>query len=358
MGQCVRFRDRADFHVFAASWIGGMLVFARRTPHWYADVMQEDRLVEWSTAVIFLIAGATYLRRALKHRRLFDGLVGLFLVFVAGEEISWGQRLLGFVPPSPFLAHNTQQELTLHNFADVFGKPKWILAAVLVAYGVLLPASQRWTAMRAAATRVGATIPSRDLVPWYVICAALLVWYPVEFTGEWVELLSSTVFLAAAELRGAGFWLRCAAGFGAAGGIMLATGALRGDVRHIACARLEASALLHDIVPGRAANPSLAEPEELDKRLLSAADDGYLDFVMLDSLNRVRCPGEPQEDAVARREYGVDPWGTAYWLRTRSDTVGGVGLEVYSFGPNRRRDDNGSDSGGSDDVIMSGRYVP
>ncbi len=354
----MRFRDRADFHVFAASWIGGMLVFARRTPHWYADAMQEDRLVEWSTAVIFLIAGATYLRRALKHRRLFDGLVALFLIFVAGEEISWGQRLLGFVPPTPFLAHNAQQELTLHNFAGVFGKPKWILASALVAYGVLLPLSQRWAAMRAAATRAGATIPPGDLTPWYLICVALLVWYPVEFTGEWVELLSSTVFLAAAELRGVVFWLRCAGGVVAAGAIMLATGAARGDERHIACARLETSALLHDIVPGRAANPSLAEPEELDKRLLSAADDGYLDFAMLDSLSRVRCADQSQEDAAARRRYVVDPWGTAYWLRTRSDTVGRVGLEVYSFGPNRRRDEGSPGNSRSDDVVAAGRYVP
>ncbi len=118
------------------------------------------------------------------------------------------------------------------------------------------------------------------------------------------------------------------------------------------------SALLHDIVPGRAANPRLAEPGELDKRLLSAADDGYLDFVMLDSLNRVRCSDESPDDATVRRRYVVDPWGNAYWLRTSSDTAVGVPLEVYSFGPNRRRDERSPGNSRSDDVVAAGRYVP
>jgi hypothetical protein len=43
---------------------------------------------------------------------------------------------------------------------------------------------------------------------------------------------------------------------------------------------------------------------------------------------------------TARRRYAIDPWGTAYWIRY---TSGGKRLTVYSFGPNRRRDEGGDD---------------
>lgn len=354
----MRFPARVAHHGFAAIWVAGMLLFASQASGRYAEAMQEDRLVEWTTAIVYAIAGAVHLRRGFRQRRLFDGLVGAFCLFVAGEEVSWGQRLLGFMPPAPFLAHNTQQELTLHNFADFFGKPKWVLAAALIAYGVLLPVSQKLVSVRSVAARVGATAPANDLVFWFGLCAALLVWYPVEFTGEWVELLSSTLFLAAGGLHGARFWSASVIGLVAAGALVVVPRHARDDAARTACARLEVAALLHDLIVGRAANASLVEFKEVDKRILSAADGGYLDFALIDSLDLVRCSGDSHSDAAARREYAVDPWGSAYWLRTRLEASSGLRLDVYSFGPNRRRDDDLARRGKGDDIIAAGRYVP
>ncbi len=42
-------------------------------------------------------------------------LAGIGLVFVAGEEISWGQRIIGFATPDYLLDNNIQEELNLHN---------------------------------------------------------------------------------------------------------------------------------------------------------------------------------------------------------------------------------------------------
>ena len=40
------------------------------------------------------------------------------MVFAAGEEISWGQRIFGFATPD-FLMHlNEQKEFTVHNIAN------------------------------------------------------------------------------------------------------------------------------------------------------------------------------------------------------------------------------------------------
>lgn len=47
----------------------------------------------------------------------------LYLLFAAGaffvgmEEISWGQRILGFQEPEFWTKHNVQSEFTFHNFA-------------------------------------------------------------------------------------------------------------------------------------------------------------------------------------------------------------------------------------------------
>lgn len=46
--------------------------------------------------------------------------VGFFVV--AGEEISWGQRIFGFKTPENYAKMNTQHELTLHNYGPIFGK--------------------------------------------------------------------------------------------------------------------------------------------------------------------------------------------------------------------------------------------
>ncbi len=52
-----------------------------------------------------------------KHLRRRWALLALAVVFAfgAGEEISWGQRLLGFATPDAVEAVNVQGEFTLHN---------------------------------------------------------------------------------------------------------------------------------------------------------------------------------------------------------------------------------------------------
>lgn len=176
--------------------------------------MREDRLVEWSSATIFFAAFALRARAALRTRRPFDGLVALFCLFVAGEEISWGQRLIGFESPAFFLDHNRQEETTLHNFADVFGKPKWTLVAMLSGFGLVLPATAATSAGAHTLKRIGLTAPPPQLAWWFGACVALLLWYPLRFTGEWVELLASGMFLASSPsgLRAAAGALAVAAG--------------------------------------------------------------------------------------------------------------------------------------------------
>ena len=79
----------------------------------------EDSWVENSTALLFgltaaLLAAAAAAGKGAPSRWLYIGGALLF-AFVAGEEISWGQRLFGFETPDALRAINTQNEFNIHN---------------------------------------------------------------------------------------------------------------------------------------------------------------------------------------------------------------------------------------------------
>jgi hypothetical protein len=354
-------RDRAPAravvaltYVLAAAWVCGIFAFAYYAPERYEAAMQEDRPVEWATVVLFLAAAAVRLRAAVRQRHAFDFLVALFCVFVAGEEFSWGQRLVGFTPPDAFLERNTQQEFNVHNFADVFGRPKWVLMMALTGYGLVLPALWLVRPIRRLMERVGAAAPPLVLAPLFAAAIGLLYWYPFTFTGEWVEALAGTLFLATAPIS-----LRSFGGLLAVTPVvafaMTAVSAMRraADPALVACATAETRALLTAVADSNAATEDLSSGGSVHKRVWTAVQEEYLDPSALDALMSVACRGEDSEDRASRRRYAVDPWGTAYWIDTNRPRGGVRPVVIYSFGPNRRRDGEPGMTTG-DDVTARG----
>lgn len=339
-------RLTAATHALAAAWIVGMLALGAARPGLYAAALQEDRFIEWWTVTLFAAAGVLALRLAWKERRVFDGLVGAFCIFVAGEEFSWGQRLLGLTPPDAFLEHNRQQELTIHNFADVFGEPKWVLIMALAGFGLVIPALAATAAGRRLLARAGATAVRVPAAVWLLVAVVLLWWYPLTLTGEWVEALAGGIFLAtfAATPRGAA--LAAAGGALAAIALTFLSGAPAGTEAERACARAETAALLDDLVYGTAATERLARARSVHKRVFTSIEDGYVRREGMESYGAVVCEGVADD---GRREFALDPWGSAYWLSTEraADTVR---IVVYSFGPDRRR--------GGDDIAAALDFLP
>lgn len=330
-------------HGLALAWIAAMLWFAQAAPDSYYTAMQEDRATEWATAALFACAAAPALGRAWRGRRLGDLLVGAFCIAAAGEEISWGQRLFGFTPPELFLANNIQQEANLHNLVEVFGQPKWTLIAVLAGYGLAAPLLVTHMArVRRLAMRLGFDAPPLALVPWFGTVIAVMVVYPVRFTGEWAEALAGLLFLAAQRLPGRS--LAFALGGVVAVSLSLdaftARAASPGDAR-IACARAEVAALADTL--SRTAQPA----RRTHRRIWSVVRDGDARAGIAAALSAAACDDTSTSPGVRRRAYFVDPWGTAYWLRITGPTGRRV-LEVYSFGPNRRRDPG---TGRGDDIL-------
>lgn len=107
----------------------------------------EDRIFEWAQFACWLVASvasgtmALRLFRARRHSvaLLWTALaLGLFLV--AGEEIAWGQRLLGLETPAVLERVNRQGEITVHNIRGV----RMLFAVVFTAAGLYGAGSAIW----------------------------------------------------------------------------------------------------------------------------------------------------------------------------------------------------------------------
>ena len=83
---------------------------------------EEDGSVEWLTVLGLLLGSAVCITRFLKLRKerswwfltVVLGL-GILMFAAAGEEISWGQRILGIRSSEFFIENNAQGETNFHN---------------------------------------------------------------------------------------------------------------------------------------------------------------------------------------------------------------------------------------------------
>lgn len=111
----------------------GTVVLALAHPELWARVGREDGLVEVTTVFAFLALSAVAATRIIRsHRgaRAPSFVVVLAGIFGAGEEVSWGQRILAREPPAFFATHNVQGETNIHNLLH----PPWdaLLGAILI----------------------------------------------------------------------------------------------------------------------------------------------------------------------------------------------------------------------------------
>ena len=112
--------------------------------------VKEDGIIEYSTAFFLLFGSLISLFlfvKSIKNKRFLITLTSLMffvgLFFVAGEEISWGQRIFQIETTDYFKEKNMQGELNLHNLKIAGLRINLILAKVLsfllVFYLIILP---------------------------------------------------------------------------------------------------------------------------------------------------------------------------------------------------------------------------
>jgi hypothetical protein len=138
-------------------------------------ITAEDSLMESIQLLLLLGAGLIFARLGLmlirggQREGLLCLLVALAIFFVAGEEVAWGQRLLGWETPEKLKAINYQNETTLHNIGPAH---QLSIYAVMLGglYGSIIPLftlSKR--AGRAHSTLRYLLIPPICLVPSFLM---------------------------------------------------------------------------------------------------------------------------------------------------------------------------------------------
>lgn len=168
---------------------------------------KEDGTVEYATSFMLFSIGILQFYRLIylrKYKNLFwrVGVLGFVILFFfgAGEEISWGQRILGIESSEYFVQNNAQQEMNLHNL--IVGGTKinklifsQLLTFVLVIYLLILPILYR----KYGTIKNLMAAFAVPLVRWhhsiaFIIASFALIFIPSSKKWELYELAFAIIF--------------------------------------------------------------------------------------------------------------------------------------------------------------------
>ena len=182
----------------------------------YGVFVNEDGLSEWATfgvLVALVPMGVAVARRLWRLNERSWAL--LFVVaaigafFIAGEEISWGQRIFGLVTPGDLADLNRQGETNIHNIGSVLPFLNLAMFIVAVVAGVM-PFVWRWGARgrhRDISTMI--VVPPLFLASSFLLAAAYRLvryallpeaHYVISRYAEFIELVMFGALLMAAVL--------------------------------------------------------------------------------------------------------------------------------------------------------------
>lgn len=80
-----------------------------------SNLVVEDGFFEYLTAIFFFISSILFFLAYLSKKNNFLLLISIAMFIGAGEEISWGQRIIGFSTPEGIAEINVQDEFNFHN---------------------------------------------------------------------------------------------------------------------------------------------------------------------------------------------------------------------------------------------------
>lgn len=108
--------------------IGGVLYFLLlKNTTLYERIGMEDGVLEWAQFIFYFLSFCLSTLLAFKLRK--DKLIfviylflSLGLLFIALEEISWGERIFGGILPTTLAQRNVQGEINIHNIDSINGK--------------------------------------------------------------------------------------------------------------------------------------------------------------------------------------------------------------------------------------------
>ena len=147
----LRLIDMALMAAIAATLLAAIVISLWDKVFFYEVFAAEDGFFENGTAVFLLLSSLVLFAHVVslwtkgeRKKAMFTAFYGALFFFAAGEEISWGQRIIGWESSQYFLDNNHQAETNVHNMVvggknlakTLFGP---VLTLILLTYLLILP---------------------------------------------------------------------------------------------------------------------------------------------------------------------------------------------------------------------------
>jgi hypothetical protein len=165
-------------------------------PQRIVELAREDGPIEYAGFAGLLLTGIVLAWAAVRRRGAARALcagVGLLFVVAAGEEVSWGQRVLDLPTPEFLIQLNDQDELNLHNVSKkLFDRALRYAITVFAIAGTGL-----WLA---GVTRLsGIALPSASIVLAFAVLPAVSQYRNVSLEYHVAHLAVPAILLVAAR---------------------------------------------------------------------------------------------------------------------------------------------------------------
>jgi hypothetical protein len=167
-------------------------------PDWYMRIVIPEGygVLEVSHFIMplfgMLIAGVLLFLPFVRERPLTFAVAllgALSCLYIAGEEMSWGQHFFHWDTPAYWAQLNRQDETNLHNTYDIFEKtPRLILQVGIFVGGLLVPLAAVFSPW-VRANRFSLFLPAAALVPTALGVVFFLIVDKLQQTGSFPHLL-------------------------------------------------------------------------------------------------------------------------------------------------------------------------
>lgn len=176
-------RDILTWNIAAVVFWAGLVLAYFFLPDIYIWLATEDAFGENLTAVFYGVAGILLFILPFQRKStgrplktyILSTLLALLFIFVAGEEISWGQRILGIETPEKLAEQNVQGEFNFHNL-EFFDRHSGllnqhtILNVFCLLFGVVIPLLNRFSApIRNLLTKMYFPVVPLSFVGFFVV---------------------------------------------------------------------------------------------------------------------------------------------------------------------------------------------